>query len=128
MPVIPTPMKIARGKARAGFLVSSAMLTESSKPTNAKKPSAVAPSTPVSRAYPVPPVSIWVSREGSPSPLNTAYAPIARITASPLTSTRVRTTFAFTDSATPRRLIAARARTNRIAIRVGGTASVNSPR
>ena len=50
MPVTATPMKMARGNVRPGSLVSSAMFTESSKPTKAKKPRAVAPSTPVIRA------------------------------------------------------------------------------
>ncbi len=45
VPVTATPVKMARGNVRAGSLVSSAMLTESSKPTKAKKPRAVAPST-----------------------------------------------------------------------------------
>ncbi len=103
-------------------MVSSAMLTESSKPTKAKKPSAVAPSTPVIRAKPVPLDSNSTSREGSPPPVSTAYAPMPRMTARPLSSTRVRTTFILTDSATPRRLTAARISTKATAIRVGGRA------
>ena len=41
-PVIPSPVSIMRGKSRIGSLHSSAMLTESSKPTIAKKASEVA--------------------------------------------------------------------------------------
>ena len=40
MPVIVMPMKNARGKSRCGFVVSSTMLTESSKPMIAKNASA----------------------------------------------------------------------------------------
>ncbi len=99
------------------------MFTESSNPTNAKKPSAVAPSTPVIRAYPVPPASNSPSREGSPSPFSTAHAPIARMIARPVSSTSVRTTFVFTDSDTPRRFRAASSRMKQIATSVGGSAS-----
>ena len=38
-PVMPSPVSIILGKIRTGSLVSSAMLTESSKPTIAKKAS-----------------------------------------------------------------------------------------
>lgn len=41
-PVIPMPVIIILGKLRTGSLVSSAMLTESSKPTIAKKANEVA--------------------------------------------------------------------------------------
>ncbi len=41
-PVMPRPVSIIFGKIRTGSLVSSAMLTESSKPTIAKKASEVA--------------------------------------------------------------------------------------
>ena len=41
-PVIPMPVIIILGKLRTGRLVSSAMLTESSKPTIAKKANEVA--------------------------------------------------------------------------------------
>lgn len=110
---------------RTGFLVSSAMFTESSNPTKAKKPSAVAPSTLVISANPVPPASNSPSREGSPPPDSTAYAPIPMITSRPLSSTSVRTTLAFTDSETPRRFSAASARTKATATSDGGT-SANS--
>ena len=40
MPVIVMPMKNARGKSRCGLVVSSTMLTESSKPMIAKNASA----------------------------------------------------------------------------------------
>ncbi len=42
VPVMPRPVSIIFGKLRTGSLVSSAMLTESSKPTIAKNASEVA--------------------------------------------------------------------------------------
>lgn len=95
------------------------MLTESSNPTKAKKPSAVAPRTPVIRAVPVPLASKSVSREASPSPVTTAATPIPMMTSRPVTSTMVSTTFVLTDSATPRTLSAASATMKRIATSVG---------
>jgi putative spermidine/putrescine transport system permease protein len=44
----------------------------------------VAPNTPVIRAYPVPLASNSPSRDGSPSPVSTAYAPIATLVATVL--------------------------------------------
>ena len=56
------PSSIARGKIRSGSWHSSAMFTESSKPTIAKNASEVA--AVIARNAPVSPVSIWVSRDG----------------------------------------------------------------
>jgi hypothetical protein len=58
------PSSIARGKILAGCLVSSAMFTESSKPTIAKNASAVAEV--IASSTPESEVSIWASLLGSP--------------------------------------------------------------
>ncbi len=79
------------------------MLTESSKPTMAKKASVVAPIT----AQNAPRSGVvwnWVTRETSPSPAPIAHRPMKMMMSRPVSSTQVRTTFAFTLSPTPRKL------------------------
>ena len=61
---------MALGKIRGGSRHSSAMFTESSKPTMAKKASEVA--AVMARNTPVSPVLISTSRPGSPRPAATA--------------------------------------------------------
>ena len=65
MPVIVMPMKNARGKSRCGFVVSSTMFTESSKPMIAKNASA-APLTTSENGS--PPALNSSARAGSPTP------------------------------------------------------------
>ena len=66
----PIPTSIARGKIRTGSRHSSAMFTESSKPTMAKNASDVA--AVIARNALLSPVLIWTSREASPSPVPSA--------------------------------------------------------
>ena len=89
-----------------GLWVSSAMLTESSKPTIAKKASVVAPIT-AQNALVSAVVLNSVTRETSPSPAPIAQRPMTMMIRSPVSSTQVSTTFAFTLSPTPRKLTAA---------------------
>jgi hypothetical protein len=89
-----------------GFLHSSAMLTESSKPTMAKKASVVAAITGQTR-LPVSETLNSVMRDTSPSPAPIAHRPMTMMIRRPLSSTQVSTTFAFTLSPTPRKLTAA---------------------
>ena len=92
-----------------GSFVSSTMLTESSKPTSAKKPSAVAPVI-ARKTLLSPSVSKMTAREKSASPWKTAMKPTTRTRSRPVSSTHVRNTLNQTPSLTPRRLIAARMR------------------
>src|ERR687890_208279 len=59
MTAIPRPVSMVRGKMRSGSLVSSTMLTESSKPTIAKKAIdvAVVTATPVPGTASIQPLS-----------------------------------------------------------------------
>ena len=112
-------MSMMRGNVRTGSLHSSAMFTESSKPTMAKNASVVAATTEVKA--PPPLESRSVTREKSASPLPpplTAQMPIRMMISSPDSSTQVNTTLAFTLSLTPRRLRAATRRMKPMAIRV----------
>ena len=59
-------------------------------------------------------------REKSAEPSPSAATPIATISSRPVTSMQVRTTLTFTDSAMPRRLIAATSRMNAIATPTSG--------
>ena len=86
------PSSIERGKVFAGRLTSSAMFTESSKPTIAKNASAVAEV--IASSTPDSEVSISVSRLGSPAPVATAYTPITMMMSSPESSMSVSTRFA----------------------------------
>ena len=101
---MPSPVSMILGKILAGSLVSSAMFTESSKPTMAKKasevPAVTAMKTDLSLA-----VSNMITREKSALPWVTAKMPTKITINRPLTSTSVRTMLALTLSATPRRLI-----------------------
>jgi hypothetical protein len=81
------------------------MFTESSKPTIAKNARPVAAMTPVSTD--LSPVSNSVTREKSPSPIPSAQTPIPMMISSPLSSTQVSTTLAFTLSPTPRKFTSA---------------------
>ena len=101
------------------------MFTESSKPSSAKNASAAPPSRP--STTPSSPVSISVSRDGSPSPERTAETPIAMMTSRPVTSMSVRTTLALTDSPTPRKFTTAITVRNSSATRTTGS-ETNSAR
>jgi hypothetical protein len=91
---------------RLGSRHSSAMLTESSKPTMAKKASVVAPTT--DQMTPCPGVALNSrTRPRSPCPAPIAQNPITMMIRSPLSSTMVNTTLAFTLSLTPRKLTSA---------------------
>ena len=91
---------------RVGSLVSSAMLTESSKPTMAKKASVVAA---ITGQNALTPSGVWncVMRETSPCPAPIAHRPMTMTIRRPVSSTQVSTTLAFTLSPTPRKLTAA---------------------
>ncbi len=82
------------------------MLTESSKPTMAKKASVVAAIT----GQKTPPLSGAANvqaRETSPWPPAIAQKPMPMMISRPVSSTTVRTTFILTLSPTPRKLMAA---------------------
>ncbi len=104
--MIPSPVSIIRGKSRTGFLHSSAMLTESSKPTIAKKASEVAAVSAMKADFSSDDLKI-ITSEKSARPWLIAHMPTRMIISRPESSTMVRTTFAFTLSPTPRKLIAA---------------------
>jgi hypothetical protein len=91
------------GKVFVGSLVSSAMLTESSKPTIAKKASVVAAITGQMNMASLPALN-WNARETSPWPAPIAQSPMKMTIKSPVSSTSVSTTLAFTLSPTPRKL------------------------
>ena len=110
-------MSIILGKVLTGSLVSSAMLTESSKPTMAKNARAVAEATAVKRFEPSLTLN-WVRVAASPLPCMIAHTPMAMMMSRPDSSTMVRTTLTLTLSPTPRRLmIATRAMKPRAASR-----------
>ena len=104
--MIPRPVSITRGKSRTGFVHSSAMLTESSKPTMAKKASEVAAVSAMKADFSSEDLKI-ITSEKSARPSLIAQKPTRMIIRRPESSTMVRTTLAFTLSPTPRRLIAA---------------------
>ena len=105
------PASSTFGKMRVGFSHSSAMLTESSNPTMAKKASVVAAMT-GQKALPSTVVLNWVTRDTSPWPRPIAHKPMTMMIRRPVSSTQVRTTFAFTLSPTPRKLTTATAAMN----------------
>ena len=105
-PVMPSPVSIILGKIRTGSLVSSAMLTESSKPTIAKKASEVAAVT-AKKADLSPGDSKMRVRDQSPAPPKRAKKPTKMTRSRPESSTRVSTMLALTLSPTPRKLMAA---------------------
>ena len=115
-PVMPRPVSIILGKSRRGFSVSSAMLTESSKPTMAKKASVVAAVTAMKALLPSADSKI-ITREKSALPANIPARPTKMTSSRPESSTRVSTTLALTLSPTPRRLINATRVMNPSAIR-----------
>ncbi|KMS85690.1 hypothetical protein ACZ91_40915 [Streptomyces regensis] len=108
------PQSIALGNTRAGSLVSSAMLTESSKPTIEKNASEVADVIATSMVW------SWVlnstRRLGSPAPFRTAQAPTPMMISRPPISMHVNTTLVVTDSRTPRKLMTPSSAMNRIAM------------
>ena len=87
------------------------MLTESSNPTMAKKASVVAAIT-GQNTLPSAAVLNCMTRDTSPCPCPIAHRPMKMMISRPVSSTQVRTTFAFTLSPTPRKLIAATAAMN----------------
>ena len=103
MPVMVNPVSITFGKIRTGSLVSSAMFTESSKPTIAKNASDVAVVTARNRLLSSG-VSKAITREKSALPPKIANSPTMITSSSPDSSTRVSTTLALTLSPTPRKL------------------------
>ena len=119
------------GKTRSGSLTSSAMLTESSKPTMAKKASEV-PAVTATKIDLSSGVSKMTIREKSALPWVTANRPTKITISRPLSSTRVSTMLALTLSATPRRLTAAtRAMKSRARSRISpglGSAAASPPR
>jgi hypothetical protein len=94
-----------RGKIRAGFFVSSAMLTESSNPTMAKNASEVAALT-ARNTLLSSGVSKATTREKSAFPPEMKYRLIMMTISSPDSSIAVSTTLILTLSPTPRRLTA----------------------
>ena len=74
----------------------------------AKKASVVAAIT-GQNMLPSTPVLNWVTRDTSPCPSPIAHSPMKMMMSRPLSSTRVRTTLAFTLSPTPRKLMIATA-------------------
>src|SRR5215208_2613210 len=94
------------GKIRSGSLTSSAMLTESSKPTMAKKASVV-PAVTATKIDRSSGVSKITTRDRSALPWVMAKKPTKMTISKPLTSTSVSTMLTFTLSATPRKLITA---------------------
>ena len=103
-PAISRPPNSARGKSRRGFCVSSATLTESSKPISAKNARPVPPMIASGTASPSLKVN---ARPASPPPSKRKAAPMITTSTSPASSMIVRTTLIFTLSAMPRKLIAA---------------------
>ena len=97
------PVRSTFGKMFEGSLHSSAMFTESSKPTMAKKASVVAAMTDQNR--PLSPGGSKVkARDTSPWPDPIAHMPMTMMIRRPVSSTQVSTTLAFTLSPTPRKL------------------------
>ncbi len=94
------------GKTFSGSFTSSAMFTESSKPTMAKKARVVAVLTAMKIDLSSG-VSNMITRDRSALPPPMANRPTRMTSTRPLSSTRVKTMLAFTLSATPRRLIKA---------------------
>src|SRR5215213_9651961 len=104
------------GKIRSGSLTSSAMLTESSKPTMAKKASVV-PAVTATKIDRSSGVSKITTRDRSALPWVMAKKPTKITINNPLTSTSVSTMLTFTLSATPRKLISAMKQTAKMVVR-----------
>jgi hypothetical protein len=96
------PARSTFGKIREGSLVSSAMFTESSNPTIAKKASVVAPMTDQNMLR-SPAGSKLKARHTSPCPRPIAHAPTTMMMRRPVSSIEVNTTFTLTLSPTPRK-------------------------
>src|SRR6478672_129047 len=105
-PVMVSPVSITLGKIRTGSLVSSAMFTESSNPTMAKKANEVAVVTARNRLLSSG-VSNAITREKSALSPRIANSPTMITSNNPDSSTRVNTTLALTLSPTPRKLTTA---------------------
>ncbi len=103
---MPRPVSIILGKSRAGSWHSSAMLTESSKPTIAKNASAVAADSAKNTLLSLAD-SNTTTRPKSALPWVTAYRPTKITSSRPESSTMVSTTLALTLSLTPRKLTSA---------------------
>jgi hypothetical protein len=114
-PVPLMPVTIILGKLRTGSWISSAMFTESSKPTMAKNASEVAAVTARNALLSLGLPNTMV-REKSVLPSNIAKKPTRITSISPESSTQVSTTLALTLSPTPRRLTAATSAMNASAI------------
>ena len=97
-------MNSAGGNTRLGSFVSSATLTESSKPISAKKASDAPDSIASGTASPEVNSS---ARPGSPPPSSTNTSPIANTSSSPVSSIAVSPRLSVTDSLIPRKLISA---------------------
>ena len=90
---MPSPVSMILGKTFSGFLVSSAMLTESSKPTMAKKASVV-PAVTARKIDLSSGVSNMTTREKSALPWVKAKKPMKITISRPLSSTQVSTMLA----------------------------------
>ena len=108
MPAIERPVSSAFGNTFTGSLVSSAMFTESSKPTIAKNASDVAAVTAM-KAFLSVAVSNATTREKSTSapPPVKAHKPTMMTSNRPVISMMVSPTLSFTLSPTPRKFTAA---------------------
>ena len=95
-------MNSAGGKIRLGSLVSSATLTESSKPISAKNASEAPERIASGTASPALNSS---ARPGSPPPSSRNASPIAVTSSSPVSSIAVSPRLSVTDSLIPRKLI-----------------------
>ena len=97
-------MNSAGGNTRLGSRVSSATLTESSKPISAKNASEAPASIASGTASPGLNSS---ARPGSPPPSSTKTSPIAATSSRPVSSIAVSPRLSETDSLIPRKLISA---------------------
>ena len=97
VPVSTRPVSSTFGKMRLGSCVSSAMLTESSKPTMAKKASVVPAMTPHITLPSALVLNVMV-RDRSPVPAPIAHRPMTMMIKRPDSSTHVSSTLIFTLS------------------------------
>ena len=127
VPVMPRPVSIIFGKSRTGSLHSSAMLTESSKPTMAKNASDVAAVT-AKKTLRSSELSKTTTREKSALPWVTAHRPMKMMSRRPDSSTMVSTTLALTLSPTPRKFTAATRAMNPSATSISANPPTSNPR
>ncbi len=106
---MPRPANSAGGNTLLGSLVSSATLTESSKPISAKNASEAPESIASGTASPGVNSS---ARPGSPPPSSRNARPIALTSSRPVSSIAVRPRLSETDSLIPRKLMKASAPMN----------------